>query len=82
MPAKARQLRQAGSAEATKGKSRAGPKTAAYPLVPIPAHGEHMKALLLALATAQQVLPVDLCTDPLPAMAAVIGLLDTTAANE
>ena len=41
-----------------------------------------MKALSLALATAQQVLPVDLCTDPLPAMAAVIGLLDTAAANE
>ena len=41
-----------------------------------------MKTLALALATAQQVLPVDLCTDPHPAMATVIGLLDTAAANK
>ena len=81
-PAKTRQARRAGAARAAEETGQVRPKTAAYPLVPIPAHGEHMKALSLALATAQQVLPVDLCTDPLPAMAAVIGLLDTAAANE
>ena len=31
---------------------------------------------------AQHLLPIDLCTDPLPVLAAVISILDTTAAKE
>ena len=41
-----------------------------------------MKAYALSLASAHRMLPVDLCTDPLPALAAVIGLLGATATSD
>ena len=43
---------------------------------------EHLKAYTTGLATALHLLPVDLCTDPLLVLAAIISVLDTTAANE
>ena len=48
----------------------------------MPPRADHLKAYTAGLATAQHLLPVDLCTDPLPVLAAVISVLDTTAANE
>ena len=54
----------------------------AYPLVPVPPHSDHLKAYTSSLATVQHLLPVDLCTDPLPVLATIISLLDTTVANE
>ena len=30
----------------------------------------------------QHLLPIDLCTNPLPVLAAIISILDTMAANE
>ena len=48
----------------------------------MPPRADHLKAYTAGLATAQHLLPVDLCTDPLPVLAAVINVLDATAANK
>ena len=65
------------SVAAAKGKGKA-----AYPLVQVPLRADHLKAYTAGLAMAQHLLPVDLCTDPLLVLAAVISVLDTTATNE
>ena len=51
-------------------------------MVKVPSVEDHVKAYTLSLATAHRLLPADLCTDPLPALAAVIGLLDSTARSD
>ena len=55
---------------------------AVYPIVQVPPRTDHLKAYTTGLATVQHLLPIDLCTDSLPVLAAVISVLDTTAANE
>ena len=53
-PARSRPPHRRASAEKAEGGNRTGPRSpATYPLVSVPKHGEHMKALALALATAQ-----------------------------
>ena len=76
------------AAAASSSKGRGGKQCArasgvpGYQVVTIPPEEDNLKAYSLALAIAHHLLPVDLCTDPLPALAAVIAVLDASAEND
>ena len=47
-------------------------------LTKVPPLGEHVEALKEALGVAEELCPAELCADPLPLLAAVIGALGET----
>lgn len=54
----------------------------AYTPVSVPALKEHLDVYTACLAEADEVLPVEFCDDPLPVLAAVIGVLTTSMESD
>lgn len=56
-------------------------KVSGYQPVEVPAHDELMKVYTSSLAMADQAFPPSLCKNPLPMLAAVIGVLNASEAS-